>query len=178
MLLKSHEEKVDISAYLVEKAEVLTADAAESWRVLQDPFGGLPVELRERIFELLPIKDFSALRAASYPMYNTPASRQLWKGIFSSAMPWLWEMEELLTKGNEVERLSLCLTYGELERRSTFQDDLDQLNLTLANRRRVWSVCEMISKKYASILGRHPGSDRRWARRDDGCFELVILSLL
>lgn len=122
------------------------------------------------MLELLPLRDLSALKTASYPMHVTVPSKAVWDGVFSATMPWLWEMEDALTRG-EHTRLDLFCTIRELQRRTTFSADPDYLCLTLANRRRVWSVCERIAGVYGKLLD-STDSTREWTKRDDGCFEL------
>lgn len=175
MLLKYHGEKVDISSYLVQPPTTGYMRVAQNRHILHDPFCSLPVEIREHLLELLPIRDISALRTASYPMHNIVLSNALRKQVFSATMPWLYEIEDFLNQGNKYQTFDLCLTIGELERRSTYCGDFDGLDLILANRRRVWLVCERIATQYAGLLKETAGCIRRWTPRDDGSFEVSVL---
>ncbi|OAQ64776.2 F-box-like domain-containing protein [Pochonia chlamydosporia 170] len=137
-LLKNHAKKVDLSAYLVPRP-TLHAETSKTHHALHDPFYGLPVEIREHILELLDFRGLLAVRAASYAMRSVVPSNALWRKSFSANMPWLYEMEDLLRRGNEHQSFDLCLSMEELERRSSYHDGIDGLDLILANRRRVWS---------------------------------------
>lgn len=173
MLLKNHAKKVDLSAHLVPRP-TLHAETPKTQHAIHDPFRGLPVEIREHILELLDFRDLSAVRAASCPMRSVVPSNALWRKSFSANTPWLYEIEDVLGRGNEQQSFDLCLSMEELERRSTYCDDIDGLDFILANRRRVWSVCETIAKRYARLVKETDGLVRKWTLRDDGCFEISV----
>lgn len=134
----------------------------------------MPVEIREQLLDLLSIQDMSALRAASYPMHNIILSKASWEKIFSTATPWVYEIKDILSEHNKYRTFDLSLTIGELQRRSTYRADFDGLDLTLANRRRVWLVCEGMAKQYVRILQDTAGFRRKWTLRNDGSFQLSV----
>jgi hypothetical protein len=118
----------------------------------QDIFNKLPYETRQEIFKLLPAASVLALKAASWAMHTTAISRDLWKSKLRSEMPWVWEVHDIdLFLSQELEG-SASKFLLLLEQKSRYTVGQDDCILGLANRRRIWSVCEQIRSRYLGKL--------------------------
>ena len=173
LLVKNPIDAADISAHLVNQQFLPEVLASSS--VLQDPFDRLPHEIRQHLLELLSNRDIAAVRTASYPMHTTIPSKAVWKRLIAAHMPWLWEMDAVISRGAYRE-LNLSRTIRELENWTTFGDDkTDTFSLALANRRRIWSICEIIADEYDKVTDEcKVATTREWVDMGDGCFELQI----
>ncbi|KAJ6443623.1 G protein alpha subunit [Purpureocillium lavendulum] len=173
LLVMNPHTTANISARLVRHSGPL--DALPHSRVLQDPFGRLPGEIRQSIFEMLQARDIAALRTASYAMHATTIPSSVWKRDLAASMPWLWEMDSVLDNGGQHE-LNFCRTMLGLDKWTTYgRRESDDFCLTLANRRRVWAVCETIVGEYQKLLGAcKVPSQRRWTMQENCCYELEM----
>ncbi|KAL3442344.1 hypothetical protein BJX65DRAFT_287014 [Aspergillus insuetus] len=117
-----------------------------------DIFSRLPIELRHEIFEYLRPESILALKAASRVMHTTPCPDSLWTGKLADTYPWLWEVHELdvfqsqALEGNISQLLRACRENG------AFSSKSHSYVLGLANRRRIWGVCEQIRSQYMEKL--------------------------
>lgn len=138
-------------------------------KVIDDPFGKLPDEIRQGVFLQLSARDISALKIASYPMHSTAPSSVVWKQVFNREMPWIWEVEDIPPR--DLKAFDLIRTFREIGSQCRYGDKPGGYSPRLANRKRVWGVCEDLAERYVEILAR-AGSVREWTATDDGCFEL------
>ena len=108
-------------------------------------------------------------------MHTTIPSKAVWKRLIAAHMPWLWEMDAVISRGAYRE-LNLSRTIRELENWTTFGDEkTDTFSLALANRRRIWSICEIIADEYDKVTDEcKVATTREWVDMGDGCFELQI----
>ncbi|KAF7588703.1 hypothetical protein BBP40_005303 [Aspergillus hancockii] len=123
-----------------------------------DIFDTLPCELRHRIFDLLPLPSVLALKAASWSMHTTALPRGNWERRLETDFPWLWEIHNIDPfKSQELEaRLSRIV--AELEEKSKYGKERVDYILGLANRRRIWNVCESIKSLYHDKLAEREGA--------------------
>ena len=136
---------------LVSRACILPETAASlSSRVKADPFKPLPIEILFKISGLLNDQSLFALSTASWTVHSALRDNyRFWRHrIMRVSMPWLPEVVplldyELMRSGADVKGL-LCglmkLTRGRAGMKGPMTN--------LANRRRVWSLLEVIGKKY------------------------------
>ncbi|KYK57044.1 hypothetical protein DCS_04051 [Drechmeria coniospora] len=170
LLVKNPAESIDMSPFLVQQAPA-ALPCCEGCDSLSDPFNELPIEIRQQLMAQLPLLDISALRQASKIMFETLPSKTVWTRVLTETMPWLWEMDDVLSRG-EHHRLDLIQTIKKLQTQTEYSFDGINQCLTLANRRRVWSVCEQIAVEYKKL--NYPTSAaRKWIPKGDGCFELL-----
>ncbi|EAU32756.1 predicted protein [Aspergillus terreus NIH2624] len=114
----------------------------------EDIFCRLPIELRHEIFKHLRPESILALKAASLSMHTTLIPRSMWETKLVDTYPWLWEMLEIsVLQSQKVEEkasklLVACKEHGESTGKSYGRI------LGLANRRRIWGVCEQIRSRY------------------------------
>jgi hypothetical protein len=125
----------------------------------EDIFDKLPHELRHEIFKLLPAGSILALKAASWAMHITPLSLDSWKDRLRVEVPWLWEIHDIgvFHSQESEERASKLLL--NIQKKSTYTSEKDDYILGLANRRRIWGVCEQIRTRYLEGLVCISGSD-------------------
>jgi hypothetical protein len=117
-----------------------------------DIFSRLPIELRHRIFEYLRPESILALKTASRVMHTTSCLESLWVGKLVDTYPWLWEVfgldvfqsQDLEEKASQL--LRTCRENG------AFGSKSHGYVLGLANRRRIWGVCEQIRSHYMEKL--------------------------
>ncbi|KAM5361416.1 hypothetical protein ACJZ2D_013106 [Fusarium nematophilum] len=170
LLVMNPTDTVDISMYL-RSGNMIPSESGrnKSMKVIDDPFGKLPDEIRQSIFLQLSARDISTLKIASYPMYSAAPSSVVWKRLFSKEMPWVWELEGIPPV--DLRAFDLVQTFRELDKQCRYDDDSGEYSPRLANRKRVWGVCEYLTERYVEILAR-VGSVREWVATDDGCFEM------
>ncbi|KAJ5364580.1 uncharacterized protein N7496_010293 [Penicillium cataractarum] len=118
----------------------------------EDIFDKLPYELRHDIFKLLPAGSILALKAASWAMHLTTFSADFWREKLSAEMPWLWEIHDIniFQSQKSEDRASGLLL--DIQKKSAYTSENDDFILGLANRRRIWGVCEQIRARYLESL--------------------------
>ncbi|CAP78995.1 Pc06g00020 [Penicillium rubens Wisconsin 54-1255] len=118
----------------------------------EDIFNILPIELRREVFKHLSVGSILAVKAASLAMHTTTLPRGLWNHRLRSEMPWLWEIHDidvLQSQESEYKASNLLL---DIQTKSQYTSDNDGYILGLANRRRIWGVCEQIRSRYMEKL--------------------------
>lgn len=118
----------------------------------EDIFNTLPLELRHEIFKLLPAGSILALKAASLVMHSTALPCDLWKRTLMSEIPWLWEVHDIdafQSQGVEDSTSKLLL---DIQKKSRYTSENDDYIFGLANRRRIWGICEQIRSHYLKKL--------------------------
>jgi hypothetical protein len=118
----------------------------------EDIFNKLSPELRHEVFKLLPAGSILALKAASLAMHTTTLSREFWKHRLRSEMPWLWEIHDIdVFQSQELEDKTSKLLL-DIQKKSQYTSKNDDYIFGLANRRRIWGVCEQIQSRYLEKL--------------------------
>ncbi|KAF7522271.1 hypothetical protein PCG10_007572 [Penicillium crustosum] len=118
----------------------------------EDIFNTLPLELRHEIFKLLPAGSILALKAASLVMHTTALPCDLWKRTLMSEIPWLWEVHDIdAFQSQEVEDSTSKLLL-DIQKKSRYTSENDDYIFGLANRRRIWGICEQIRSHYLKKL--------------------------
>ncbi|GME26538.1 hypothetical protein C8J57DRAFT_125102 [Neofusicoccum parvum] len=121
-------------------------------RIRHDPFATLPYDITHNILLHLPSASVRALCTASYPVHSAfPASnRNFWRQALRACMPWFWELHALMRHGTvdpattDHKGLFLWLDGATTPRRG-----LSGPFMGIANRRRVWGVCDQLAALYA-----------------------------
>ncbi|KAK0637839.1 hypothetical protein DIS24_g10413 [Lasiodiplodia hormozganensis] len=127
--------------------------ASLSSRVRDDPFTLLPYDITHQIALLLPAESVLALARASYPVHaairDGRANPGFWRQALRRCMPWFTELHTLMRHGTVDEEstdykgLFLWLEMSTRPRRG-----LAGPFMGVANRRRVWGVCEQYDALY------------------------------
>ncbi|KAL2126292.1 hypothetical protein VTI74DRAFT_1232 [Chaetomium olivicolor] len=125
---------------------------------VRDSFSRLPLEILLYIFRFLSGHDLLALLKASWPAFCAARSNTFWKRFLKQDMPWLTELWPLLEDeerqgGRELSYKALYLWLDKV----TFPSyGIDGPFLPLANRRRIWGVCEQLARHYFRHLYARP----------------------
>ncbi|RAK72231.1 uncharacterized protein BO72DRAFT_472584 [Aspergillus fijiensis CBS 313.89] len=126
--------------------------AAKTGPQQQEIFSRLPIELRHELFRALPVGSILSLKAASAVMHATPLPARVWRRKLACEVPWLWELADCdVFQSQEVEYRASELLLN-IDRRSRYTAENDDYDFGLANRRRIWGVCEQIRSKYLELL--------------------------
>ncbi|KAB8246412.1 hypothetical protein BDV35DRAFT_354108 [Aspergillus flavus] len=126
-----------------------------------DPFGQLPLEIAQQICMFLPGDSLKALAQASLSVQMITQDNSFWKRFMQWDMPWLWEFQTLQNQ-KDVNYKSLYLWLNKM---TTPRYGMDDLNLMgVANRRRVWGVCEQLASRYNKTTGQAPAEAMKWGR--------------
>ena len=113
-----------------------------------DLFSRLSNELRHEIFKHLRPESILALKAASRIMHTTWVPRSMWEAKLVDTYPWLWEVLELpVFQSQEIEEKTSRLLFACREQGESTGRSYGYI-LGLANRRRIWGVCEQIRSNY------------------------------
>jgi hypothetical protein len=125
----------------------------------EDIFDRLPHELRHDIFELLPAGSILALKAASWAMHITTLSHALWRDALRSEVPWLWEIHDIDVFESQDSEYRASKLLLDIQKKSGYTSENDDYILGLANRRRIWGVCEQIRARYLEDIARVSNAD-------------------
>ncbi|KAB8211497.1 hypothetical protein P875_00010069 [Aspergillus parasiticus SU-1] len=126
-----------------------------------DPFGQLPLEIAQQICMFLPGDSLKALAQASLSVQMITQDNSFWKRFMQWDMPWLWEFQTLQNQ-KDVNYKTLYLWLNKM---TTPRYGMDDLNLMgVANRRRVWGVCEQLASRYNKTTGQAPAEAMKWGR--------------
>lgn len=137
-------------------------------KAVEDWFTRLPAEMIYEIVTCLPIENVSALMRASTHVNNICQDNIFWKQLIrSSILPWFWELRHIfhLISGNiNYKRLFLWLEHITRPRfgmKGPF--------MGVANRRRIWNVCEEVGVMYFREARKRyaPGQDGGIARAEE-----------
>lgn len=118
-------------------------------KVRRDDLTKLPLDIIYLIYTHLTAKDAFALMEASFHASAATRNNGFWKQFIKRAiLPWFWEFElfvfDKLTDDTNYKRLYLWLDAITEPR---FGMD-DGSYLRIANRRRIWKVCEQLAERY------------------------------
>ncbi|KAK4103397.1 hypothetical protein N658DRAFT_557267 [Parathielavia hyrcaniae] len=103
---------------------------------VQDPLATLPLEVLSNIFDFLSGTDLLELLKASWPAFCATRRNAFWRRFLIHDMPWLVELW-LLLGNDEPQELDYKAVFG-----------MDGTFMALANRRRIWAVCEQLAPHY------------------------------
>ncbi|KAK7059597.1 putative f-box domain protein [Favolaschia claudopus] len=120
-----------------------------------DPFSALPYDVAHELLLLLPIHTVLDLCTASYPIrsFFGPSNRTFWETALEYCMPWFWELHALLCDGSidfkptDFKGLAWWVNQQTLPR-----DGLRGPFMGIANRRRIWDVCEQLADDYLPLV--------------------------
>ncbi|KAK3303774.1 uncharacterized protein B0T15DRAFT_541215 [Chaetomium strumarium] len=115
---------------------------------VQDPFSSLPPKVLHNVLRFLPGNDLLGLLKASWPAFSATRRNAFWKWFLKHDMPWLVELWPLL--GEEVQRFEVDYkaVYMWLNEATTPRYGMGDSFMVLANRRRIWGVCEQLAPHY------------------------------
>ncbi|KAH6617563.1 hypothetical protein F5144DRAFT_499211 [Chaetomium tenue] len=115
---------------------------------VQDPFAGLPVEILHTILRFLSGDTLISLRRASWAVFCMTRHNSFWKWFLKHEMAWLTELRPLLSDPRPGPEPSYRALYLWLDKATAPRYGVEGPFMALANRRRIWSVCEQLSPHY------------------------------
>ncbi|KAI5456951.1 hypothetical protein BGZ63DRAFT_408421 [Mariannaea sp. PMI_226] len=122
-------------------------------RVQHDPFLKLPADLIDSIAFLLPTKDLFNLLNASWVAFSTLSNNTgFWMRCIRGHMPWFFEAHDFLDKSDKLNGKSRKMIYRWLDQVTYPRRHISGPFMSIANRRRVWHVCEQLAEKYLPML--------------------------
>ncbi|KAL2865004.1 F-box protein [Aspergillus lucknowensis] len=120
-----------------------------------NPFGTLPTELIHHICSLLPGDSLKSLIQASLFIHLVTRDNAFWKRFIESDIPWLDEADThaLRTSSSSPPTdLNYQLVHQWLDAATTPTYGMaDPVFMGAANRRRIWGVCEELSRSYRAL---------------------------
>jgi hypothetical protein len=119
---------------------------------VQDPFSLLPPELLRNVFRFLSGDALLALLKASWPAVCATRGNAFWKWFLKNDMLWLAELWPLLDEqrqGPEISYKALCMWLNEVTKP---RYGMDGPFMCVANRRRIWGMCEKLASRYFKRL--------------------------
>ncbi|GAB1215284.1 hypothetical protein ATERTT37_004470 [Aspergillus terreus] len=118
-------------------------------RTPASPFGKLPLEMVYHICSFLPGESLKALTQASLSVQIVTQHNYFWEKAVQYNMPWLWEFHALKLEKTLPEDLNYKRLYLWLDKMTAPRYGMDDLTLTgVANRRRIWGVCQQLAPRY------------------------------
>ncbi|OCL02984.1 hypothetical protein AOQ84DRAFT_326619 [Glonium stellatum] len=128
-------------------------------RTVQDPLSKLPYDLLYIIFPYLGSNEILALIEASRHVYSCTRDNRFWKQLIRwETLPWFWELRELLTEERSPD-FNYKGLYLWLDKMTTPELGMKGRFLGIANRRRIWSVCQQLAGVYFKRVRREPISE-------------------
>ncbi|RYP27710.1 hypothetical protein DL767_007547 [Monosporascus sp. MG133] len=124
-----------------------------STRVRFDPFRGLPYDLMHEIFSLLSAEDLVRLATASWPIHSALRSNSgFWTLYAKQTLPWFPEFHELLGDSTLLDGKSLTKLFCWADKATMRKEGMTGPLMSIANRRRIWGICEQISPAYFALV--------------------------
>lgn len=118
-------------------------------RVRHDPFARLPYDLVHKISCLLPVKALLDLGKVSWHILSSfQGNGSFWKERIKRAMPWFFELHELMEDSEAFEGINFKLLLAWADNITTAKIGMYGPSMGIANRRRIWSVCEQLADRY------------------------------
>lgn len=119
-----------------------------SHKVQNDVFTKLPYDILHLIFLHLSTSDMLSLIHASYSVCSATRSTSFWKSqIRTRILPWFWEIEDLFDSTFPTD-FNFKGTFLWLEKLTRAEFGMIGPFLGLANRRRIWNVCQELVPSY------------------------------
>ncbi|GKZ66611.1 hypothetical protein AnigIFM60653_002800 [Aspergillus niger] len=116
------------------------------------PFGKLPLEIVYQICKFLPSDSLKALAEASLYIHLVTQDNLFWKQFMQRNMPWFWELQAAKNQKIPAD-LNYKRMYMWLDKMTAPRYGMDDVKLIgVANRRRIWGVCEDLADRYSKSL--------------------------
>ncbi|KAL2192490.1 hypothetical protein P885DRAFT_82176 [Corynascus similis CBS 632.67] len=126
---------------------------------IQEPFTRFPSEILHRIFLFLSGDDVLNTLKASWSALRATGSNAFWRWYLERSMPWMTDLLPVLDERQQPGRdfeLSYKTVCMWLNKTTTPCYGSDGPFLSLANRRRIWGVCEQLAAYYFRRLREQP----------------------
>lgn len=151
--------------------------------VRDDPFKRIPYDIIYKISGFMSDKEVVNLARASWPVHSLLRDNsQFWRQrIRASFLPWFFELQELLEQDQTLlQSNDAQLIFQWAESMTRPRKWLTGPFMGIANRRRIWSVCEQLGEMYWSQKEEQEGHSiddgEKLIRRFSDGVPLVIVS--
>ncbi|KAI0882586.1 uncharacterized protein GGS22DRAFT_191177 [Annulohypoxylon maeteangense] len=125
-----------------------------SSKVRHDPFGKLPFTAICKILHQLPAECLLDVLKASWTLHSLVHGRHsFWKNALEKNMPWFPEVPELMRIGALRREEHYKGIYLWAERNIWPRKGVPKILMNIANRRRIWTVSEVIADIYLGRFG-------------------------
>lgn len=119
--------------------------------IRHDPFATLPYDVAHALLLLLPAHTVLSLCTASYPLHSFfgPSNRLFWRAALSACTPWFWELHNLIRGGTlDLQTTEYKGLFLWVDNHTRPRKGLRGPFMGVANRRRIWGVCEQLAAEY------------------------------
>lgn len=126
-------------------------------RVGADSFQKLPLELLLKTCNMLGPQSLYQLALASPTVDALLGDKPFWKQYLSIHMPWSYELLSILDDESQTfQNADFKSLVGWVDQESTPRLWLRGPFMSIANRRRIWHVCEQLKSVYSGHVKRFP----------------------
>jgi hypothetical protein len=126
-----------------------------SHKVQNDPLNVLPFDVFYIICEYLEERDILKLVQASCHVHVLTRNNSFWKQmVHSKFVPWLWELNDMLSQYGLPANLDFKCMFLWLERVTRYENVSGSVVMGIANRKRIWNTCEQLYYMYNAKVDR------------------------
>lgn len=118
-------------------------------KVILDPFKKLPYDIIYKICLFLPSGSILHLCMASkqiFTILNT--NSDFWRKCIKHKMPWFFELQKILDDPEITKEKDLMGLFRWINRETTPRMFMSGHFMSIANRQRIWNVCQIIARPY------------------------------
>jgi hypothetical protein len=118
-------------------------------KVRNDPLAVLPYDILYDIFDHLSTQDTTSLMSASWHVLISTRNTDFWRHLLRyRILPWFWELDSLVTNSTLPSDFNYKQLYLWLDGVTTPEFSMTGPFMGIANRRRIWAVCDQLSLLY------------------------------
>ncbi|KAF9690589.1 hypothetical protein EKO04_011428 [Ascochyta lentis] len=118
-------------------------------KVQHDALNVLPFDILYTMFQHLKIQDILNLMQASWHVYSLTRDRSFWRQMIRSHLaPWFWELDRTAALFEAHPNLDYKGMFLWLNMATHPKCGMEGPFMGIANRRRIWNVCEQLSPIY------------------------------
>lgn len=120
-----------------------------SHKVRRDPLDILPFDVLYGIFQYLSVQDVLKLRQASWHVSRLTSDRSFWRQMTRTHLsPWFWELNDTAAYEKLQPEFDYKGMFLWLNATTKFKCGMKGPFMGIANRRRIWNVCEQLAPVY------------------------------
>ncbi|KAL1592714.1 hypothetical protein SLS60_011130 [Paraconiothyrium brasiliense] len=119
-------------------------------KVQNDPLRVLPYDVLYEIFTHLSFKDSRSLMQSSWHVFASTRNGPFWKQMLRlHVLPWFWEVSAIAGDSSTTEHLGEKNSFLWIEAATRPRFGIEGPLMGIANRRRIWNVCQQLAPQYA-----------------------------
>ncbi|KAJ4351210.1 uncharacterized protein N0V89_006549 [Didymosphaeria variabile] len=119
-------------------------------KVQSDPLRALPYDVLYEIFTHLSFKDSTSLMQSSWHVFASTRHGSFWKQMLRlHLLPWFWEASAIVSGSSTTEGLDAKDLFLWIEAATRPRFGIEGPLMSIANRRRIWNVCQQLAPQYA-----------------------------